>query len=93
MLNSCLDANLDINTSAGQAWVTLHVRLGHEPGLLLRPPAHSHGHQPGTRNSPPRQCCRHIRAAARAEQQAGNEEAEKAVNEESGKDENYESEL
>ena len=64
---SGFDAHLDIESHAGQAWVGIHVRLGHEPG-----PAQQHQHFPShldrkPRDGPSRQRRRARRAAARAE--------------------------
>ena len=71
---SGLDAHLDLDTHAGQAWVGLRVRLGHAPGPL------HHQVQPNSqrksRNSPSRQRRRAKRASARQ-----NEEAVKETNE------------
>ena len=65
--NSGLDAHLEVNSHAGQAWVSLRVRLGHDPGPLQ--PHHQFEHPPSkSRNSPSRQRRRARRAAARAEQ-------------------------
>ena len=72
---SGLDAHLDVDTHAGQAWVGLRVGLGHAPGSLLH-------HQPpqdishtAKKESPSRQRRRARRAAFRKLQ------AEKAPNE------------
>ena len=63
--NSGLDAHLELNTHAGQAWVNLRVRLGHAPGPLqphfqFPPPANK------SRNGPARERRRAKRAAERA---------------------------
>lgn len=58
------DAHLDINAHAGQAWLGLHVRLGHAPGPLHQDPTN---HFNKSRNSPSRQRRRERRAAARKE--------------------------
>ena len=66
LCRSGLEAHLDLDTKAGQAWVGLRVRLGHLPGPLYQ---HKHFYLPQrTRNSPSRQrrCAR--RAAERQEQ-------------------------
>ena len=62
LLKSGRSAHLDVDCHAGQAWIGLHVRIGH---------VHDHEHGPRTRNGPSRQrrCIR--RAAAR--QQAAEE--------------------
>ena len=79
--NSGFDAHLELDSHAGQAWVSLRVRLGHAPGPL-QPQAHFPHPQNRTRNGPSRQRRRARRAAARAEQPAGNEhvETENVVN-------------
>ena len=48
-----IDAHFNVETYAGQAWVSLHLRLGHSPGPLQ------------TRNSPARQRCSERREAER----------------------------
>ena len=68
---SGLDAHLDVDTHAGQAWVGLRVGLGHAPGPLLH---HQHPHT-AKKESPSRQRRRARRAAYRKLQ------AEKAPNE------------
>ena len=64
---SGLDAHLDLECHAGQAWVGIRVRLGHEP----EPHHHHHPHIPPqprrTRDGPSRQRRRARRAAAREE--------------------------
>ena len=60
-----LDAHLNVETNAGQAWVSLHLRLGHPPGPLHVPPKQ-------TRNSPAQQRRRERREVER------NQKAEKA---------------
>ena len=59
---SGLDAHLDLDTRAGQAWVGLRVQLGQAPGPLHQ----QNFHQP-PRNSPSRQLRRARRAAERQE--------------------------
>ena len=79
-----LDAHLDIESHAGQAWVGLHVRLGHEPGPAQQHPPFTPHVDKKTRDGPSRQRRRARRAAARAEQgeqpgqalQAGQEQGE-----------------
>ena len=57
---SGLEAHLDLDTKASQAWVGLHVHLGNAPGHLHQ---QKHFHLPQrTRNSPSRQ---HRRVTAR----------------------------
>jgi len=58
------DAHLDIHAHAGQAWLGLHVRLGHAQGPLHQDLA-NHVHK--SRNCPSRQRHRQRRAAARKE--------------------------
>ena len=74
LLKSGRSAHLDLDCHAGQAWIGLHVRLGH---------LHDHQHQARTRNGPSRQRRRMRRAAARqqsAEKAAAVvKEAEKAT--------------
>ena len=65
------DAHLELDSQAGQAWVSLRVRLGHAPGPL-QPSDHFHHPQNRTRNGPSRQHHRARRAAANAEQIDGN---------------------
>jgi hypothetical protein len=71
---SGLDAHLDLDTHAGQAWVGLRVRLGHAPGPL------HHQVQPNiqrkSRNSPSRQRRRAKRASARQNEEAAKEATE-----------------
>jgi hypothetical protein len=55
-------AHLDIDTHAGQAWIGLRVRLGHQAGPHHQQQVHS---KTGARNSPSRQRRRIRRAAAR----------------------------
>ena len=55
---SGIDAHLDVDTHAGQAWVGLRVGLGHPPGLL-------HPHLLSKKDSPSRQRRRARRAEAR----------------------------
>ena len=62
LLKSGRSAHLDADCHAGQAWIGLHVRLGH---------VHDHEHGLRTRNGPSRQRRRMRRAAAR--QQAAEE--------------------
>ena len=77
---SGLDAHLDLECHAGQAWVGIRVRLGHEPG------PHHHPHIPPqprrTRDGPSRQRRRARRAAARQEH------AEEAIEENEETNEN-----
>ena len=70
--NSCFDAHLELDSHAGQAWVSLRVHLGHAPGPL-QPPDHISHPPNSTRNGPSRQRRRARRAAARAEQLVDNE--------------------
>ena len=82
--NSGLDAHLELNTHAGQAWVNLRVRLGHAPGPSYQfPPPEKR-----SRNGPARQRRREKRAAERAAtaekvehgaEEATNHNAEKAT--------------
>ena len=65
-----IDANLFLETKAGQAWGTLRVCLGDHP-LCHQPPPH---HQEHSRDSPARRRRRERREAARAE--AVNERSE-----------------
>ena len=72
------DAHLEVECHAGQAWVGLHVRLGHEPGPLQ--PQHHFPHTAKrTRDGPSRQRRRARRAAARV---LVEEQAEEACSEE-----------
>ena len=76
--HSGVDAHLDVHTHAGQAWVSLHVRLGHAPGPL-HPQVHPHfPPTPRSKNSSSRQRRRARRAAARRKQA---EEASNAATE------------
>ena len=59
-----LSAHLDLDTHAGEAWVGLRVRLGHEGGPLHQP------HIPTKRDSPSRQRRRARRAASRHAEEA-----------------------
>ena len=73
-----LDANLELNSHAGLAWVGLRVRLGHAP---LQPPFHFPPSPQKSRNGPARQRRREKRAAERAgtaENAAHNESEVKA---------------
>jgi hypothetical protein len=70
---SGLDAHLDIDTHAGQAWVSLRVRLGQAPGPL-QPHPQFPPHLKRTRDGPSRQRRRARRAAEQAVK-AGSEEA------------------
>ena len=54
-----LDAHLNAETHAGQAWVSLHLRLGHPPGPLNVVPPRM------TKNCPARQRRRAQREADR----------------------------
>ena len=75
---SGLDAHLDVESHAGQAWVGLRLHLGYVPGPLLHPP-----HNPRrARDSPARQRRRARRAAARQEhvEETSSEETEKVDN-------------
>ena len=63
-----LDAHLDIESHAGQAWVGLRVRLGHEPGPAQQHPPFTPHVDKKTRDGPSRQRRRTRRAAERAEQ-------------------------
>ena len=79
--NSGLDAHLELNTHAGQAWVNLRVRLGHAPG-----PMQPHfPHEKKSRNGPARQRRRTKRAAEKAakteEVEHGAEEATSSTTE------------
>ena len=74
--NAGLEAHLDIDTQAGQAWVGLRLSLGHPPGPHHQLPPHIQ------RNSPSRQRRRERRAAARkesAEKVAQKQTAEEVV--------------
>ena len=89
------EAHLDIDAKAGQAWVGLRVRLGHDPG----PPHHPYPpfQARSKNNSPSRQRRRDRRAAERQQlaeqaQVAGNHVTEVVV-EESTADENVEAEI
>ena len=68
--HSVVDAHLDLHTHAGQAWVNLHVRLGHAPGPLHLQPQSNLPPKPKSRNSPSRQRRRAKRAAAAQWKQA-----------------------
>ena len=73
------DAHLNIETHAGQAWVGLHVRLGHAPG-----PLHHQPHSPPThrnKNSPSRQRRRARRAAAKKKAEEAPEENDRKAEE------------
>jgi hypothetical protein len=73
---SGLDAHLDIDTSAGQAWVILRVRLGHAPGPLLHQDnPHFPANLKRTRDGPSR-CRRRIRRTAARAEKAGHKETE-----------------
>ena len=61
--NSGFDAHLELESHAGQAWVSLRVRLGHAPGPVQHP--RHFAHQNRTRNGPSRQRRRERRAEAR----------------------------
>ena len=61
------DAHLDMECHAGQAWVGIQVRLGHEPGLQIP--------KNRDKNTPSRQRRRARRVAARGEQDQHAEEA------------------
>ena len=63
-----LDAHLNIDTHAGQAWVGLRVGLGHAPGPLLHHQLHEHFPQNTRKDSPSRQRRRARRAASRKQQ-------------------------
>ena len=89
------EAHLDIDEKAGQAWVGLRLRLGHDPG----PPHHPYPpfQARSKNNSPSRQRRRERRAAERKQlaeqaQDAGNHVTEVVV-EESAADENVEAEI
>ena len=78
---SGIGAHIDICTHAGEAWVGLCVRLGHEPG----PPCHQE-HEPKlkSRNGPSRQCRQERRAQERKlpeAEEASRVEAENAEDE------------
>ena len=74
-----LDAHLDIESHAGQAWVGLRVRLGPEPGPAQQHPPFPPHVDKKTRDGPSRQRRRARRAAARAEQaEQGEEQAVQA---------------
>ena len=79
--NSGFDAHLELDSHAGQAWVSLRVRLGHAPGPLQAQAPFPHP-QKRTRNGPSRQRRRARRAAARAEQLVdnANDDTEDVVN-------------
>ena len=62
-----LDAHLDIESHAGQAWVGLRVRLGPEPGPAQQHPPFPPHVDKKTRDGPSRQRRRARRAAARTE--------------------------
>ena len=79
--NAGLEAHLDVDTQAGQAWVGLRLRLGHPPGPHHQLPPNFQ------RNSPSRQRRREKRAAARQES-ARLSNAEKAPIEETSEKEN-----
>ena len=73
--NSGLDANLNVETHAGQAWVSLRVQLGKAPG-----PLHPHFPHHKPRHSPSRERRRVRRADARrktAEEETNEESKEK----------------
>ena len=57
------DANLSIDTRAGQAWARLDIRLGHAPGPLLHRQHQAHPRPHG--DSPTRRRRRERRAQAR----------------------------
>ena len=75
--NSGFDAHLELDSHAGQSWVSMRVLLGHAPGPL-QPPNHIPYPPNSTRNGPSRQRRRARRAAARSEQLVENEHVEKA---------------
>ena len=68
-------SGVDLHTHAGQAWVNLHVRLGHAPGPLHLQPQSNLPPKPKSKNSPTRQQRRAKRAVAAQHKQA--EEASK----------------
>ena len=76
--HSGIDAHLDIETHAGQAWVGLRCRLGQPPGPIHQP------HFPSTprmNSSPSRQRRRARRAAARKDAEIATIEKEKEAEE------------
>ena len=77
-----IDAHLDVDTHAGQAWVGLRVGLGHPPGPLHRQPPLLK-----KKDSPSRQRRRARRAEAR--QLAVAEAALKAAKPKDARKENY----
>ena len=85
---SGLDAHLDVDTSAGQAWVGLRVRLGHAPGPHPGIPPHVTAYQKKNRDGPSRQRRRFRRAADRAAQAGEAESLE--VNENNAEEANLE---
>ena len=74
---SGLDADLNLHTHAGQAWVGLRVRLGHAPGPLHQPPNFPEQRKP--KNGPSRQRRRSRRAASRQDRELA-EQAENNIN-------------
>ena len=62
-----MNAHLDVRTHAGEAWVSLHVQLGHAPGPLHHQLHPTFPPSPRSKNSPSRQRRRARRAAARTE--------------------------
>ena len=77
MWKAGIGAHLDVDTFAGEAWVSLCVRLGHAPG----PPYHQVHQQPRpkSRNGPSQQWRRERRAEERNQLKA--EEASKVETE------------
>ena len=72
------DAHLDVNTHAGQAWLGLHVRLGHADGPLYQ---ENMKNVNKSRNGPSRQRRRQRRAAIRkqAEEASSSKETTETV--------------
>ena len=73
---SGLQAHLDLDSNAGQAWVGLRLHLGDDPGGPLHRVSHPN------RNSPSRDRRRERRAAEREEKVKANDEVDGDINEE-----------
>ena len=65
--HSGVNAHLDVRTHAGNAWVSLHVQLGHAPGPLHHQLYPTSAPSSRSKNSPSRQRRRARREAARKE--------------------------
>ena len=65
--NAGLNAHLDLDCHAGQAWVGLRLQLGQAPGPLYEP---FHHHYQQSKESPSRQRRRARRAAAARQKKA-----------------------